>query len=865
MPRPREEEENFPVNPDTGGKPDSDNNPGGVVYGGTGPSTLPRNPKGQKGWDRLETYQVKNEYAFSGSLGTGGQAEPIKATALEPQSRVSDGEIRISNFLGLITRPSRDNVPLGALADSRNLLLNKKTGSLVLRHGFSSYTLPTTDVGSAVTLTEIARFWSFQSQIPSAQTFKLAVGTDAGANKHILQSPFYAFSASVNNGAVKWGERLSGITISSPAAGGVQVTFTGGVDSANYYQFWILFNSTRSEYLFITGSSFSTPTTLLGTLEIVPSDWAMGDSLVLYRHFHDNPTFVPSWNSGVTAPPVAIAQGQGILFSGGQSSDVSNKLLWSGYISKTFFAGASKTLTHSGTYVTEAEIKSTAGVSPQTLGTYVATSSLDTTKLWFHGFVLEDEDGQRSQLVKAAVNYTTGGGVLGIRTSMRLSSQINKRIRKIHHFAGFSDDTVATSIPYEKYFLIGESDLTSTGWAYNESGAASGYWAKNFDVSGTEWEQRGEDLSSFLGHAEADNTTVSASLLEHVNNRLAVGRFYDYTAGATNDDAIRFSGFGGNGAAQYNVLPNIDDTFQISIEPGDPAVIRGFKRWYDQLFIVKDNSCFSMQIADDLANSNVVTVARLGSDVPDSIIACPNGIVFAKTGDDVYLWDGGIPRPLTFWWKNTYQALTPTRAWFDLYLKSYVLVDSSTTFYVMSFDTTFHGDYIWMKQGIAGSSVRIGYVTLGPSREVYVSAGIAGGTTTAFQFISTATADSATAIPPYFKTAPIVLDEKDIAKYKWMHLVSEAIAGSAATLDLKATTAGAVGSGATTWTGVTKTETKHVRGFRQASGIGRGNRIEFEYNYNYATTGATFTALQINELGFTYDIVPLRGDSMKSA
>ena len=809
----------------------------------------------------------RSVYARSGRAGTGTKSQPIQSTALQVVGNKSNGEIRIGEWLGLMTRQSRDNAPLGALADVRNLVLNKKTGALTSRvGGFRSHqALYASDYSGDFSVSANDYLFVLDTETPSVQTHTLQACRDASANKAILQNPFFPNSSSAESGAVKWGERLSGITISGIASS-TSVSFVGGETIANYYKYWILYNSTRSDAVFVTASSKVTTTTTLTILEDGPDDWIEGDTIILYRHFHDNLGFAPTY--GITGAPTAIQQGQAILFSGGRSSNVGCKLIWSGYISKTFFAGATRTLAFTGTYVTEAEIKSTAGVSPQNATTYVPTIALDENFRWFHAFVIEDEEGQRSQLIKAGTNYTAISGTQGMSTTVRCTSQINKRIRKIYHFAGQTTDTSATSLEYEQYFLIGENDLLASGWTYTDATTEPGYWSKEFQVSGTEWNARGEDLTSFLGHSEANNTTVSCSLIERVNNRTFVADYYDYTAGASLQDSIRYSPVAGNGVHQTNVLPDIDDLTQTDVGPGDSAVIRGIKQWEDKLFIIKDNSCYYIRVFGESIDWDLVTVTQIGSGTASTIVSTPYGIVFAKSGEDVYLYDGTRVLPVAYNILPTIQGITMGPAWYDAKTKTYNISDtagSRTTWYSMSFDLTFDGGFVWTKHVAATDSnlVDIANVSALSTTIPTIFLIAQSGANNGFFWYTESTDDDTENFNCYFKTAPIVIDEKNIAAFNQMHLALESIAGATGTLDMKATPAGAQGSTAKTWSNVSKSETLHRRGLSPLGGANRGRRIEFEFNVN--ATPATFTGLQVNEFGIDYEVLPLTGDSVKTS
>lgn len=864
--------------------PDGESGPTGGPTGPTGGNsdpTEPTSPKGPRvprdpedapqdgspvntGQSSSVPYRPTTVFAPNGQQGMfGGERGVVDLSLIPPGGRVSGADLRIQRWLGLITGQIRTDVPLGALQDMKNLVLNKKIGAMTLRKGYATYATPTTDVSGSVTLATKYYQWTHGTEIPSTQTIKVVGGVDGSANKHILQSPFFPNSSTVNTGAVKWGETLS-ITIATGTGGGTTVTFTGGVNVADYYKGWIL-QYQSSHFCTVTASSYGTGTTTLTLLEKLISGFnpvATPDG-VLYRHFHDNPTFAPTFSYTGGNFAISLQQGQSVLFSGGQGSTDGYKPILSTYISKTFFYGATKTLPYAGTYITEAEIKSTNGVSPQGLSEATGTG-LTSGYRYFMGYVFETDDGQLSQMYSAATPYVTiTADAKKVQEVMRLSARINKRFRYMHVFVAQDTSASATTMPYEQYYFIRTIDLCSTGWTFTDSATDDAYWSKTETVDVADWNSRGSDLTTFLGHPQAGTTTCSFNKAVFVNNRLFVARTYDYGSALSGDDEVRYSVFSEAGVPQFNVLCDIVDATQSTIEPGDPAKIQGIARWEGKLFIVKDNSCHYIQVDADPTYWVLNTITRsVGSDLEGSIVTTPFGIMFARQGDDIYLWDGGYPKPMTRLWRGTYQGITADRAWYDKYTRSYNIIDASIDgirWYSMAFDVSLGGgQYAWVKHQSSANIYRPTHISYNPAGEMIFVSIEQGGV---YKFDNSSTTDAGTGIGPYFKTAPIIVDEKNVTRFTQWHLALESISGSSGTLDIKATTSGAANSAAQTWSSVTKTNTFHRRMFSFLTG--RGKRLEFEFNAN--GTLATFTGLQVNEFGAEYDIVPLRGDAVKTA
>ena len=173
----------------------------------------------------------------------------------------------------------------------------------------------------------------------------------------------------------------------------------------------------------------------------------------------------------------------------------------------------------------------------------------------------------------------------------------------------------------------------------------------------------------------------------------------------------------------------------------------------------------------------------------------------------------------------------------------------------------YDGKYTWVKHATNAAVVMSGEIITTNSNTVVFIATVEAATV-AYVWSSSATADGAYAIVPYFKLAPVVASETDLTKFEDFDITLESVAGGSGTLDLKATTGGAVMSAAQTWSNVDKTLTRHHRGFDNESGTGR--RLEsFEFNAN--VTPATFTGLQVNHLEFTYSLKSRRGDATKTS
>ena len=718
------------------------------------------------------------------------------------------------------------------------------------------------------------------TESPSAQNIVVLCGTDGSANKHYFQRPFWHKNSATIDSTnwLKWGESLT--TTLNGAQSSNLIVLTAGESTDDYYNGWLVHNTTQNEFAFVrdyTGSNLNV------TLYASQGDWASGNTVILYRHFHDNPTFSPSWTD-----PIALKVGNNIVASGGQGSTVGYKALWSGYLNKSFFLGHgdSEVLVVNQTYVTEAEIKSTAGYTIGAAAGYTATSPLDTTAAsrWFTGFVFETDDGQRSNLITNASNYVDVTAVQGVRTNVIIHpARLNKRFRYLDVFMGTDSTATRTSLEWEEYFYVRRYDLTSdtgTDWTAG-TGGTSGQFNRDLDFDEADWNSRGESLDTYLGHTEPARSTVSFSYGEVAGGRLIVAKYYDYVAALSYSDQINFSPFASNGVAQYNKLCDIDDLVQTTIEAGDPSSIQGLAQIDGKLFIPKNRGIYSIDVTYDPSQWILNTITReIGCDAPDSIVETPNGIIWAKYQDGIYLWRGGDPIELTRNWRDTFRALTVTSddttiiddwwAWYDPYYRSYRIMYTSngttkTTVYEAFLDVqdpALGNLPIWTKH-IMGHNV--GQVTVRSDGAVFFST----GADKTYQFASSDSDDEGTAITPYFKLGTRVIDEGKLLVLQGFELTASKNGNTANTLDFSVYVDGNVLGTFTTLTNANAASLTNVRWASELPDIDSdghtrvGSNFDFAFNSN-ATRGSLGTSFTVFELAFRYYLMERGGDVSQS-
>lgn len=810
---------------------------------------------------------------YSGSGVVGRTAEIIQQLD-SPQTldrlwggEVTSDQIKIKKWLGLYTRPSKVTSPLGALEDVKNFSFNKKTDAMIMRTGATNYATSFVDVGSQITLTTLDKTFHLSTESPSATDIDITCGKTAGAAKYIFQKPFFHGSSTATASNVLLGEYLAGITIKSYATN--QVIFTGGVNSTNYYKNWSFYNNIVGEWVLISASSYAGgDTTLTLSVENVPTNWSNGNQITLYRHNHGYTygTFTPTYSTVSGRPPVALQQGNAVLFSGGMGSTTGLKPIWSGYLNKTFFYGATdNTNGHSfqETYICEAEIKS-SGITVST-----GTASTDATVLpdgrWFFCVIPETDDGIRGMPMYASTEYMDTTSQKFTFTVTVYPGSLNKRLRYLNVFAGIAPNEGDTTIDWSFLYYIERLDLCGSDWTWAKAAATAGYYISGtISIDGDAWNNKAsENLVQHLGHTLNTSSTCSFSVAKFINNRLFVGKYYDYVDAVEYLDQIRYTPFGSNGVGQLNKLANIDAQTQSTIEQGDATSVQKLLKWEDKLVILKDNSSYYIPVSGDTSQWQLITISNnIGCKNPDTAIETPFMLVWCQSGEDIYGWSGGSPFSLAQNWLTTFQELDLatglSTAWYDNKTKTYNFSYYSTLggWYSMFFECPIVNGFKWGHNQFGGLAYdTVTYKIISASERagvVYLAVEYMYDTTYKTIYFSTATTDAGIAISPYFKTAEFTLSERDAMKIPRWYLSLTPTTG-VGELDCKIT----IGSNTQQYSNISKTETLHSRGVLFTACSGR--KLQFEFNMD--TYRVYYTALEVYTLEFDYELIPYIGDA----
>ena len=833
------------------------------------PYIPPRTPKGEPQATPLQT-----RYASTGNVGTSqGNVQALRALgqAFKGNEQTPDKMILRDFSMGLVTVYDRGQQPIGSFADVKNYMLNSKVGGLDLRWGTTSLVAP--PLPNAQSTKELTAFYDFKrlaTETPTSEYIDVVLGRDSGANRIVFQKTYWDSGGSKATNYLWWGESFTPASIIS-LPGGASIVLAAGVNSVNYYRYWTVWNSTRSEGMYVSSSSFSTNSTLV-LFEDIPSDWTTGDTVVVYRHFQQNPGFTPTFlDLSASAPcrPSFLQQGDAILFCGGRGSNVGLKPIWSGYISQTWMTGTTP-FTYTGTYVEEAAPKqanTSSGILLENPTSYATTTALELgAARWFFGVVCETFDGQRGMFTKPGTDYVDLVAAQGLQADLNIyAGNLNKRFRYLNLFAGKTTDASATSLPWTEMYWVAQLDLTDgTGWNHVATVTTTlGYHEYRFQMNLTGWNTPAtgnkETLAVHLGSSEYSAQEVSFNYSVFLNNRLIVADYYDYNDTLTYNDGFRVTVTASNGVPQLNSLRNLDDETQFYVEQGDPNTVTGLSRIEDKLFILKSDSCYYVPISGTPPWSLVTISKNVGGDCPHTLVATPYGVVWARTLDDVYLWNGNQVESMAKHWRPTFRAITTGtntkwEAWYDTYAKTYNLAPSTSTFsdwYNMFFELPWDGCFSWSKQGSVDTFANI---RIGADRVIYFTV---GSDSPIAYFDTTVTADQSVGIRPYLDTGEYTLTEQEFARFREWWLTNTQTTPDSAALDIQIT----IDAG-TALTGLTSMTKASTRLSSRMPLTANGKSIRFKFNTN--GTPVTWATYSIHEIGFGYTSRNRRGDMRKS-
>lgn len=253
-------------------------------------------------------------------------------------------------------RVVRGRLP-GAFSALRNFTSSLADGIGRIRPGYQEYN----DANGGIDLPDgmdILKIASIQS--PEAEDVHISFCDDGG--KLVKMYPHWRGATRVDE-HINIGETDS-IAATTESDTTSTVVFTGadalGLSNQNdYYNGWVIIHSVSSSGgFYITDYAYDAAAggTSTFTVHGDPSAFTTSGTYTLARHFHDNPTFAPSYNNDLTAPVTLNVENSVIRLSGGVSATAGNRgIIIFPKLERTFFPDSGDPITFEGTYASERE------------------------------------------------------------------------------------------------------------------------------------------------------------------------------------------------------------------------------------------------------------------------------------------------------------------------------------------------------------------------------------------------------------------------------------------------------------------------------------------------------------------------------
>ena len=258
----------------------------------------------------------------------------------------------------------------GAFSAIRNLFPTISDGVGRLRTGFSDYT-------TVAEVTGMQDAIIVPIQRPSQEDIHIQFADDSGQKVYV--NPWWQVATKKTTNLQINETKTITVSTGTGSTGNHTLTFTNAdtlalSTSDDYYNGWIIFNSTRNGYALVTDYDYTaggSGTAVLTMMEFVNIDdatdyynWDVAHAYTLYRSFHSSLAFSPAYNNSVTNPPTARADDSVIRFSGGQGSTAGNVgIIYFPYFKRIFFpADATYKYTYEGSYIGKRELSPISSV-----------------------------------------------------------------------------------------------------------------------------------------------------------------------------------------------------------------------------------------------------------------------------------------------------------------------------------------------------------------------------------------------------------------------------------------------------------------------------------------------------------------------
>src|ERR1041384_668565 len=547
-----------------------------------------------------------------------------------------------------------------------------------VRRGYAAYTNVTAPTGL-----EVLKVCPIQS--PSQEDIHIWFATNSGQKVYI--NPWW-------QGAVKQTTNLlinETLLAIDPTDVDVTISSTNSITIANavangfsatpgYYNGWVLNKNGTSQYAFIKTYVVTAGTGVFTTTEDVGSSgfgWATSAVFNLYRNFHDNLTFAPTYNTDLANAPCAKSENSIVRFSGGQSSATGNRpIQYTPELNRTFFPGISaRKFTYTGSYISERELKSVDyGRQPFPLQ-FSLIHGLEVNRTYWVAIAPVYDGYQIGPLTRyeAAGNYGTASGWTenyltaggssspAIQIGVQLSgATLNKRITGFAFYAAQDTGDTRTLGRQTPYFFIGHVPTTSTNqlgslWTY--VGSTSQAFEAHFAFDGGVWDARGGVYTTDSGIVEIPTDTMYA----YSDEVSFAGKHWLTNTYVTSESFVDRQNLftnptGGNaginaGLNQPDIFSNEQGIYRIMPDPTVGTKLTGMvPLGIEELLVTRDRGLLlGRPDIDPLGFVEFtwdILSQEVGSATLAQLIQADDGYIYFAGYDDIYRYRNAIAEPL---------------------------------------------------------------------------------------------------------------------------------------------------------------------------------------------------------------------------
>lgn len=597
------------------------------------------------------------------------------------------------------TRAIKGRVP-GAFQSIRNLISQVSDGIGRIRRGYQAYTSGNNGL-TPPTGMQVTKILGIES--PSSEDVHLYFSDSGGQTVKI--NPWWRGATKVATDLqINESKSFTGVTGSFPAANQMQITGSDALGlsaTADYYRYWVMKNSTQTEFAQVTAYTYSAAAAGTSTFTFVEDVdatgliWVVTNAFVLYRHFHENTTFAPAYNSpsgatGMANPPIANAENSIIRFSGGQGSTNGNRGIWlRPKLDRIFFPAHARTFTYSGTYASERELKSlgktdlvfgNAGGSPPStdgkLGGLNLTGALGLThtKTYWVGIAAIYDGFQVGQLRKfeTASDYSMdnsawasfqnylqstsdGEDRIDLQFALNLGT-LNKRITGFAIYLSQDAGDTRTSGRQSPYYYVGTVSLVTTDaytWTFD---GVTGTFRTNFYIDGLKWNNKGNIWLDDSGYLETPTDIMYAYSTEEIlGSRRLLANAYVTSESLVDRSNIFTNPIGGNpafnlGVIQPDVFSNEEPTYRMRVDPTVGTRINSLvPLGIEDCLVLKERGIIECRVL------NIDGLPALQQNFKSKDVGCStvnawakddDGMVYFPAYQDIYRYKNGLLDPV---------------------------------------------------------------------------------------------------------------------------------------------------------------------------------------------------------------------------